>query len=55
MTAWKIWVALHKACSGVVVIRCEDYETDPGIDRPVLVSVNLAGSIPQWPAHFLSP
>lgn len=46
MTAWDIHVLTFKR--HIVVIRAEEFEPDQSINRPVLVSVNLAGSEPDW-------
>jgi len=46
VTAWEIHVQTYKR--EIVIIPAEQIEPDPGINRPVLVSANLAGSEPDW-------
>jgi hypothetical protein len=48
MKPWDVWVKMHQAESSIVVIPASELEIDQSINRPVLVSVNLAGSDPDW-------
>lgn len=53
MTLWEIHVLLHKR--EIVIIPASEFERDPGIGKPVTVSVNLAGSEPDWKFETVDP